>query len=133
MSIEKSTIRGESGAGIYGDVAYMLVLLSILLLILGCILIMIRHGDAAFCTIGGLLSGDPPNELKMCYTGLITARLSELESIGMTIFGSAAIIGLSLTAVVLMLRKDTIYAAISLILVVILLISALGIVNVSLG
>ncbi|WP_291767920.1 DUF1634 domain-containing protein [Caldivirga sp. UBA161] len=133
MSIEKPTIREEPEARIYGDIAFILMMLSALLLVLGCILVMLRHGDAAFCTIGGLLSGDPPNELKSCYTGLITVRLSEVESIGMTIFGSAAIIGLSLTAVVLMLRKDTIYAAISLILLVILLVSALGIVNVSLG
>ncbi|ABW01774.1 DUF1634 domain-containing protein [Caldivirga maquilingensis] len=133
MSIEKSTIREGPEARIYGDIVYILVLVSILLLIIGCVLIILRHSDAAFCTIGGLLSGDPPNELKMCYTGSITARLNELEGIGMTIFGSAAIIGLLLTATALILKKDIIYVIISLILVTILLISALGIINVSLG
>ena len=133
MSIEKSTIKEEPGSRIYGDVAYILVLVSILLLIMGCVIVMLRHSDAAFCTIGGLLSGDPPNELKSCYTGVIMAGLNELENIGMTIFGSTVIIGLLLTTIVLMLRKDTIYAIISLALVAILLISALGIININLS
>ncbi|MGC9226362.1 DUF1634 domain-containing protein [Caldivirga sp.] len=133
MSIEKSAIREEPGSRIYGDVAYVLVLVSILLLIIGCVTVMLRHSDAAFCTIGGLLSGDPPNELKSCYTGVIMVGLNELESIGMTIFGSAVIIGLLLTTIVLMLRRDTIYAVISLTLVIVLLISALGLININLG
>jgi len=96
-----------------------------------CILIM--YSDVAYCTVGGLLSGDQPSKLKHCYSGVVTSALGTIESIGMTLFGVSTTIGLALSCIIYMLRKDPIYVSITLMIMVMLIVSALGIISINAG
>ena len=134
MSLSK-VITSETGqeAKMYGNIVFLLAIISVVILAVSCILIMLRHSDAAYCTIGGLLSGDPPSELKHCYSGAVTSDLGTIESIGMTLFGVSTTIGLALSCIIYMLRKDPIYASIILTIMVMLIASALGMISINAG
>jgi len=94
---------------------------------------MLRHSDVAYCTVGGLLSGDPPSKLKHYCSGAVTSTLGTIESIGMTLFGASTTIGLALSCIIYMLRKDPIYASIILTIMVMLIASALGMISINAG
>ncbi len=127
---------------IYGEIGYWLAIIGIAIALIGCLIMLVSNYSNVSCVLNKLLNGDSPKSIQLyCSQGISyglknlpliskpNINIQLLEDLGLILFGTAAIIGILITSVVMFKNRIMIYGIVSTALLLILLLSMLGFVT----
>ncbi|ADN51444.1 hypothetical protein Vdis_2074 [Vulcanisaeta distributa DSM 14429] len=126
----------------YGKIAFWIAIVGVIIAFMGLLLTVTKYYGSTVCIINRMLSGEAPNVIQLCMQNGIRimniishAQNSSyaiiLQDIGFLLFGIAAIMGILATVIMLYTGRKTNFALIASLIMIVLILSALGLISIS--
>ncbi|ADY00690.1 hypothetical protein VMUT_0479 [Vulcanisaeta moutnovskia 768-28] len=127
----------------YSKIAFWIAIAGIITAFMGLLLTVTKHYGNTVCIINRLLDGEAPNVIQSCIQSsgiriinIITYMHTNsyammLQDIGFILFGIAAIMGIIVTVIMLYTRRKINFALIASLIMIVLILSALGLISIN--